>query len=165
MYNQYDQLETICNVLKSRPDAVADIRGSIAYPAINGIANFYQVREGVLIVISIFGLPDISQPCKDGIFAMHIHSGGSCTGNAEDPFADVKMHYNPDNCPHPQHAGDLPPIFSNEGFAWSSFLTNRFSVEEIIGKTIIVHDLPDDFTTQPSGNSGQKIACGIISKI
>ena len=40
----------------------------------------------------------------------------------------------------------------------------RFTVEEIVGKTVIIHSNADDFTTQPSGNSGEKIACGIIKK-
>jgi Cu-Zn family superoxide dismutase len=43
-----------------------------------------------------------------------------------------------------------------------SFLTNRFTLDEIIGRVIIIHDKPDDFTSQPSGNSGNKIACGKI---
>lgn len=60
------------------------------------------------------------------------------------------------------NAGDLPPLFENNGLAVSVFLTNRFSVNQIIGKTIIIHDKPDDFTTDPSGNSGTKIACGVI---
>lgn len=44
------------------------------------------------------------------------------------------------------------------------FLTNRFKIKEILYRSIILHDMPDDFTTQPSGNSGNKIACGIITK-
>ena len=94
---------------------------------------------------------------------MHIHSGMSCTGNKTDNFADAMTHYNPDNCPHPYHAGDMPPIFGVNGTAFSVFLTDRFSVKEIIGKSVIIHANPDDFTTQPSGNSGEKIACGIIA--
>ena len=43
-------------------------------------------------------------------------------------------------------------------------LINKFKIEDIIGKVIIIHDMPDDFTTQPSGNSGTKIACGKIKK-
>ena len=65
-------------------------------------------------------------------------------------------------CPHPFHAGDFPPLLENNGYAYSKFLTNKFKISEIIGKVIIIHDLPDDFTTQPSGNSGTKIACGVI---
>ena len=43
-----------------------------------------------------------------------------------------------------------------------SVLLGRINIKDIIGKTIIIHDKPDDFTSQPSGNSGKKIACGVI---
>ena len=76
--------------------------------------------------------------------------------------SDAKAHYNPDNCEHPYHAGDMPPIFGNNGYAFSIFLTNRFWTDEIIGKTVIIHLQPDDFHSQPSGDSGAKIACGEI---
>ena len=68
------------------------------------------------------------------------------------------MHDNPQHCPHPYHAGDLPPLFGAHGFAFSACLTDRFTVEQIIGKSIVIHSAPDDFTTQPSGNAGSKIA-------
>jgi len=45
-----------------------------------------------------------------------------------------------------------------------SFLSERFTAEEVIGRTVIIHSKPDNFTTQPSGDSGDKIACGIIEK-
>lgn len=89
-------------------------------------------------------------------------SGTSCTGNLEDEFANAKLHYNPNNCPHPFHIGDLPPLIENNGYAYISVLTNKFKISNIIGKVIIIHDMPDDFTSQPSGNSGTKIACGKI---
>lgn len=82
-----------------------------------------------------------------------------------DPFADAMSHYNPNGCGHPNHAGDLPLLFGNNGFALSLFLTNRFYIDEVIGRTVILHDHPDDFTTQPAGNSGTKIACGVIRRI
>ena len=82
-------------------------------------------------------------------------------GNGE-PFPMSGTHYNPHNCPHPYHAGDMPPLFGTNGYAFLSFITSRFKVNEIIGKTVIIHSSPDDFTTQPSGNSGTKIACGVI---
>ena len=82
----------------------------------------------------------------------------------DEAFADAMSHYNPMGCEHPYHAGDLPPLFGSNGSALLLFLTDRFSVKEVIGKTVIIHDRPDDFTTQPSGNSGTKIACGVIRK-
>lgn len=147
---------------KQRPYAFAKINGSSAYPNINGIAYFYKVQKGVIVSIQLKGLPVSDDICQKPIFAVHIHSGGSCTGNSTDPFSDAMTHYNPNNCNHPYHAGDLPPIFGANGLGFSAFLTNRFTAQEIIGKTIIIHSAPDDFTTQPSGNSGTKIACGVI---
>jgi Cu-Zn family superoxide dismutase len=95
---------------------------------------------------------------------MHIHEGRSCTGNAADPFADTGGHFNPKNQPHPLHAGDLPPLFSNGGFGYYSFFTARFRPAEIIGRTVVIHSGPDDFKTQPAGDSGSKIACGVVEK-
>lgn len=89
-------------------------------------------------------------------------NGTSCTGNLEDEFSNAKSHYNPNNCPHPFHVGDLPPLIENNGHAYMSVLTNKFKISNIIGKVIIIHDMPDDFKSQPSGNSGTKIACGKI---
>lgn len=110
----------------------------------------------------IYNLPTSKEKCKNQIFALHIHSGHSCTGNKEDEFADALTHFNPEECAHPHHAGDLPPLFENNGYAYMKVLTNRFTVKDIIGKVIVIHSKPDDFITQPSGNSGKKIACGII---
>lgn len=149
--------------IKERPYAFAQIKGSNEYPRINGIIYFFKVQPGVLVSILLNGLPVSDDICKKPIFAVHIHKGGSCTGNNTDPFADAMMHYNPDDCKHPYHAGDLPPIFGVNGLGFSTFLTNRFNSQEIIGKTVIIHSNPDDFSTQPSGNSGIKIACGVIS--
>lgn len=155
----------ILMLLGSLPDATAVIEGSENYPNINGTVRFYQTANGVLVWAEVFDLPYSTMPCKTDIFAFHLHSGESCTGNANDPFADALTHYDPDSCPHPAHAGDMPPLFGNMGFAFSAFLTDRFTVDEIIGKTVIIHSGPDDFYTQPSGNSGKKVACGVISPV
>ncbi len=42
------------------------------------------------------------------------------------------------------------------------FYTNKFNVEDVVGKTIIIHESPDDYRTQPAGNSGKRLACGVI---
>lgn len=73
-------------------------------------------------------------------------------------------HFNPGGKPHPFHSGDMPPLFGCDGMAYSIFLTNRFTPDEIVGRTVIIHLNPDDFTTQPSGNSGEMIACGVIRR-
>ena len=144
------------------PIAFAHISGSPEYNSIKGIVRFYKTIYGVLVNAQISGL-HVGDTCASPIFGFHIHEGESCSGNADDPFAYAKTHYNPKSCPHPYHAGDLPPLFSANGYAYSAVLTDRFTVDEIIGKTVVIHSSPDDFTTQPSGNAGRKIACGVIT--
>ena len=143
-------------------NAKAEIRGGKEYPNIQGTVYFDETEYGVMITAKISGLPTSNETCRGNFFGFHIHEGASCTGNAEDEFADSKMHYNPDNCPHPYHAGDLPPLIECNGFAYMRVLINKFKIEDIIGRVVIIHDKPDDFTTQPSGNAGKKIACGKI---
>lgn len=147
----------------SRPDAMAYVFGSAEYPAINGKVCFYKKNQGTVVAAQVKGLPTGSQPCGERIFGFHVHEGMSCTGNSQDPFADTKTHYNPYNCMHPNHAGDLPPLFGDsKGYAMQIFYTDRFMPEEVVGRTVVIHDMPDDFKTQPAGDSGVKIACGEI---
>lgn len=160
--NKRNYLPNFAAYLHRRPDAYAIVRGSSDYPEIIGYVGFYSTAYGVIVAAAAQGLPTSAEPCKAPILAFHIHSGASCTGNADDPFANAKMHYNPHGCAHPYHSGDLPPLFSSGGYAFGAVLTDRFKVDEIIGKTVIIHSAPDDFTTQPSGNAGVKIACGEI---
>lgn len=149
-------------IRSKRRDAHAVVQGSREYPNINGEVTFRQLPDGVLVMAEVSGLPTSSTQNDAGVFAFHIHESSSCTGNAQDPFADAGMHYNPTGRPHPEHAGDLPPLFSDNGYAYAAFVTNRFQVKDIVGRTVIIHGMPDDFTTQPSGNAGKKIACGKI---
>ncbi len=152
-------------VLRGRPQAEASIAGSESFPGISGWVRFYQTDLGVVMYAEVIGLPLASQPCQERIFGFHIHQGTDCGGSGEEPFPQAMSHYNPKDCGHPNHAGDLPPLFGNNGLAVSAFLTNRFFVEDILGRVVIVHDQPDDFTTQPSGASGTKIACGVIRRV
>lgn len=154
----------LISVLRSRPQAVARLSGSESCPDISGTVRFYQTRAGVIVRAEVRGLPCSESPCEARVFGFHIHGGQACTGNMDDPFADAMGHYNPCGCEHPQHAGDMPPLFGNRGYALSVFLTDRFCVNDVIGRTVIIHDSPDDFTTQPSGGSGRKIACGGVRR-
>lgn len=163
MYSRGNEID-LSRALRRLPDAVAVVRGSAEYKEIYGTVKLFSAAHGVLVVADVLGLP-ASSPCGGGIFALHIHGGTACTGNAEDPFADAGTHYNPRGCPHPYHAGDLPPLFSAGGQAFSAFLTDRFAVAEVLGRVVVIHDRPDDFTTQPAGNAGKRIACGVISPV
>ena len=141
------------------PGAIAWINGNKNYPRLNGLVKFYHTTYGgVLVEAQIFNLPDITLPGSSNFYAMHIHETGDCG----DAFDHTGMHYNPQNTEHPNHAGDMPPLLSNQGYAYSVFYDKRFTIQEIIGRAVIIHEKPDDFTTQPSGNSGAKIGCGVI---
>ena len=145
-----------------RPLAEACVSGAGRDFKISGSVRFYPFRGGVLVVADLHGLPRSRGACADRIFAFHIHEGGSCAGEG---FPLTGGHFNPDSCPHPRHAGDLPPLFSNDGDAFLAVYTTRFTIPEIVGRTVIVHNMPDDFTTQPSGAAGEKIACGVIRRV
>lgn len=168
----------IKELYRTSPDAAALITGNTDYPSLTGTVSFYQSPyAGLLIQTEVWGLPVVTseqisdingetvsdtgnEPVSDGsfFFAMHIHEYGDCTP----PFDKTGMHYNPGNSPHPQHAGDLVPLLGNHGYAWCVFYDERFSIPEIIGKSVIIHRSPDDFHTQPAGNAGEKIGCGTI---
>lgn len=137
------------------PSAAACVSGGRANPMLKGIVRFSQNCGGVLVTAEVTGLP------RDGFYGFHIHEGSRCDGAG---FSGSGSHDNPENVGHPDHAGDLPPLLSHNGKAKMSVLTGRFRVDEIIGKTVVIHADPDDFATQPSGNSGQKLACGIICR-
>lgn len=160
---RHEDEPNVGEILGRRPQARAAVRGSERYPDIRGEVRFHQTPRGVLVIAEVRGLPHKQEECASPIFGFHIHEGGGCTPRGgKDAFADTGMHDNPQHCPHPYHAGDLPPLFGAHGFAFSACLTDRFTVEQIIGKSIVIHSAPDDFTTQPSGNAGSKIACAEI---
>ena len=131
-------------------DAKAHIKGGKNYPNIDGTVTFKETKKGILVTAKINGLPQSKTNCTGRFFGLHIHDGTSCTGNTTDEFANAKSHLNPTKCPHPFHMGDLPPLIENNSQAYMSVLINKFKIRDIMGKVVIIHDMPDDFTTQPS---------------
>ena len=144
---------------KNKPDAVARIVGGEEVLRLSGCVQFYQENGCVLIEAKISGLPKVNDT---GFFGFHIHQGRECSGVG---LSGTEGHYNPTERMHPEHAGDLPSLLSCHGNAYLSVKTDRFSVDEIIGRTVVIHSDPDDFRSQPAGNAGKKIACGVIQKI
>lgn len=144
------------------PKAFAYLYGNAEHSNIYGTVLFFPIWDGTLVMVTINGLPYENDTCTDRIFGFHIHEGDTCTGDDTDAFKDTGMHHNPNNCKHPNHAGDMPPLFGNSGYTFQMFYTTRFQPEDVVGHTCVLHDSPDDFTTQPSGSSGTKIACGEI---
>jgi superoxide dismutase, Cu-Zn family len=150
-------------------NAFAQIKGSSEYPSITGMVWFADIPGGMLIEAEISGLPRY-KPGSGTVspvspFGFHIHNGAQCgSPSTSPPFQASGDHYNPTNQPHGNHAGDLPVLIPTNGYAFMTFYTGKMKSQDIIGKTIIIHENPDDYRTSPAGNSGKKIACGEIQR-
>ncbi len=142
------------SMIRSMPYAKAEIKGSEMYPKIRGEVLFYEVYGGTFVAASVKNLLG-----SDGFHGFHIHNGESCMPKMEGG------HYNPTNQSHPKHAGDFPSLLANQGTAFSAFYTSRFHPEDVVGKVVVIHAMPDDFKSQPSGNPGSIVACGVIKEM
>ncbi|MGN0399404.1 MAG: superoxide dismutase family protein [Blautia sp.] len=149
-------------IINQNPEAFALIRGGKNYPDIEGTVLFYPLWGGSLVVADISGLPYTEESCANRFHGFHIHEGNSCSSNEKEEFGNTGNHWNPENCSHPDHTGDFPPLIQNKGYAFLIFFTDYFLPEEIVGHTVVIHAERDDFHTQPSGNAGMKIACGEV---
>lgn len=154
--NTYDIIRVITSI---NPTVYANIHGD----TVSGTLMAYPYQSGTIVIVSATGLPITG--CNQGIHALHIHEGDSCATVDGVPFGKTGGHFNLTTCQHPYHTGDMPPLFSSDGKAWMAFYTDKFKPEQIIGRTVIIHQNVDDFTTQPAGNAGNKIACGEIIQL
>ncbi|MEG6586245.1 superoxide dismutase family protein [Dendrosporobacter sp. 1207_IL3150] len=147
--------------------AIARIKGGPLAPNIRGMVVFRDVPGGTEVAVDVSGLPPY-RPAQGnrapiGPHGFHLHENGSCEiGDAENPFTAAGSHWNPNKQPHGNHAGDFPVLFSNHGCAKMTFFTDKFQVADVIGKTVIIHENPDDYRTQPAGDAGRRLACGVI---
>ena len=142
------------------PVARALLRGDAAHPQLSGEVLFSPYGQGTLVVVRAIGLP----PSR--FLGLHIHESGACDPGGTTAFSSAGGHYDPLGTAHPFHSGDLPPLLpSDAGIAVEAVYTDRFRPADVIGCSVIVHDMPDDFRSQPSGDSGMRIACGVIRAI
>ena len=147
------------------PVALVDVDGRIV-----GTGTVAESAGQVLIRISGTGL----EPGEHGV---HIHEFGVCSAAGEEPFASAGGHYNPTGASHggPQdedaHAGDLGNLLADNGGNYTfSIATDRVSLHpdaaatlrDADGSALLIHAAADDLQTDPSGNSGGRVACGII---
>ena len=143
-----------------RPVARAALRGSDANPGLTGEVLFSPYGRGTLVVVRALGLP------SSQFLGLHIHENGGCDAGGDVPFSTAGGHYDPHQVQHPFHAGDLPPLFvSSDGLAVEAVYSDRFRPNQVIGRSVIVHGMADDFRSQPAGDSGMRIACGIIQAL
>lgn len=171
MFEQMPETTFYTILAQNIPQAAAQITGNSDYPGLQGKARFFSTPYfGVLIEVEIYGLPDsIQNPpsanqrldSRPHFYGMHIHENGNCTL----PFDQTGSHYNPQGLPHPYHEGDLPPLLSSNGYAFAIFYQPLLTIDKIMGRSLIVHSHADDFTSQPAGNSGDKIGCGVIQPV
>ena len=131
---------------------------------VHGTVTFERTDTGVRVVADLSGLPPGST------HGFHIHEFGDCTGPDATTAGD---HFAPEGHPHgspwapPRHAGDLGNVTADgSGRAHLDLTVDNFTVSSgrsmILGRSVIVHAQPDDFTTQPSGAAGPRLACGVI---
>jgi len=129
---------------------------------VQGVVSFTKTDKGIHIQAGIEGL-------APGLHGFHIHEYGDCSSP---DAASAGGHFNPGKMPHgapnaeKHHAGDLGNIGADgAGAARLEVVAKGISfdgADSIIGRAMIVHASPDDFTTQPTGNAGARIACGVI---
>ena len=133
-----------------------------------GTVTFKQVKKGVQVKIELKDLPI-------GAHGVHIHQAASCVGP---DFKSAGPHFNPDGKQHGyengmgHHNGDMPQnvTVQENHRGEASFIVTSISLDKAAansvfangGTSVVVHEKADDMKTDPSGNSGNRIACGVI---
>ena len=146
-------------IANGTPYAYAKVNGGKNYPNISGRVDIFPWSTGSIVKLEFVGLPTKE---KNNFFGFHIHENGEC--NIEKDFETAGNHFDDTENNHPNHIGDLPLVYSNNGYSFMLYYTNRFRPSDVIEKAIILHEMKDDLMTDPSGNSGKRIACGVIKK-
>ncbi|WP_454722604.1 MULTISPECIES: superoxide dismutase family protein [Cupriavidus] len=134
--------------------------------ATQGTVTFTQRGDRVLVTADVSGLPPNTE------HGFHVHEKGDCSS----PDAmSAGGHFNPTGKPHgsmsmpDHHAGDINNLRADaSGRAQASFELSGVTVApgptSVVGHAVVVHKDPDDYRTQPTGNSGGRVACGVIAK-
>ncbi len=157
---------TACATAMKAPGAVAQLQSTTGNAAM-GTVSFIQKGDRVLVAGEVRGLKPNAE------HGFHVHEKGDCSSG---DGMSTGGHFNPDGKPHgnhaesEHHAGDLPSLKADaSGVAKFSFDSTTIAVgggaSDITGRGLIVHRDPDDYKTQPTGNSGPRIACAVITRI
>lgn len=132
---------------------------------VSGLVVFHQMDGHLMAHVRIRGLEPMS------VHGFHVHEKSSC---ASADFSSAGGHFNPDGKPHGEqngerHAGDMPNLTADaQGMVDQKIMLHGLTLaageRSIDGRTLILHANPDDFKSQPAGNSGPRIACGLIAR-
>jgi len=158
-------LLTACATYTQGPSAGAQLSPTKGNST-SGLVTFTQSGPKVLVSAEIRGLKPNAE------HGFHIHEKGDCSSG---DGMSTGGHFNPTTQSHgahgtgSHHAGDLPSLVADaNGVAKLKFETTSITVDSgvtnIIGRGLIVHRDPDDYKTQPTGNSGPRLACAVIRK-
>ena len=150
--------------------AQADLQPAKDTPGFSGRVIFYQAGSQVRVVADVTG---VSPPGNHGF---HVHENGKCERDpAGKDFTTAGGHFNPGGAPHAcpdaasHHAGDLGNIvIQADGKGHLDVTTSAISLSgstSVIGRSLILHSAADDCTTQPTGNAGGRLACGVITTV
>jgi Cu-Zn family superoxide dismutase len=152
-----------CAHSKSGPMAMASLAPTTGNTA-NGTVHFQELANhgGVEVQVDLTGVPP-------GVHGFHVHENGNCGDNGQ----AAGGHFNPTSMPHAapdaasHHAGDFGNVTADaKGEVHTTFVTQSITVSpgsnSVVGHAIVLHAAPDDLTTQPSGNAGARIACGVV---
>lgn len=154
-----------CATPGSGPVALAQLQ-STAGNSTTGSVSFRQTGDKVRISGVVRGLKPLAE------HGFHVHEKADCSS----PDAmSAGGHFNPGGQPHGnhqnamRHAGDLPSLKADaSGVANFDFMATGIAVgtgaSDIVGRSLIVHRDPDDYTTQPTGNSGARLACAVLTR-
>jgi len=134
--------------------------------AVSGVVNFTGRGDRLRVEARVSGL-------TPGEHGFHVHEVGDCS--APDATS-AKGHFNPGGKPHghhggsERHAGDMPNLVADKSGA-ANFVgeVGKLSLEDgpngIVGRSVVIHADPDDYKSQPAGNSGKRVACGVIRMV
>ena len=158
-------LAAACGTTKPGPMAMVTLAPTTGNTA-TGTVHFNQLADGTVdVVVDLTGVPA-------GVHGFHVHDKGDCGDNgnaAGGHFNPTSMaHGAPDAASH--HAGDFGNVTAGaDGVVKTTFNTHSITVApgttSVVGHAIILHANPDDLTTQPSGNAGPRIACGVATEM
>jgi len=151
-----------CAHSKSGPMAMATLSPTTGQTA-RGTVHFTDTADGTEVVVDLTNVPP-------GVHGFHIHEGASCADDAK----AAGGHFNPDNAPHAapdaasHHAGDFGNVTADDkGEVHTTFVTHSITVaagtKSVVGHAVVLHANPDDLTSQPAGNAGPRIACGVTT--
>ncbi len=133
---------------------------------VSGKLSLMPMRDGVHLTGEVGGLP------PNSTHAIHIHENGDCSAT---DASSAGGHFNPTRQPHGKvgtathHAGDMNNIVANaSGVARvdlhaSGVVLGGNADNNAVGRAVVVHAAPDDYTSQPAGNAGARVACGVIA--